>query len=141
MGKKRQLFCFLFMLFISLSLFGACNKTQEPNEKHQGSEIEKKLIGKWRFLYTDAVKEIPPKDMAYIFKQDHTSTLEYTDPNNNKKRIEGTYEIDDDFIQFYKNGKVSKRFKIKFEDKDTLRLTETESKNSMVLERVKEYDY
>ena len=54
------------------------------------SEMEKKLVGKWKFLYTDAgQEEIPPKDLTYILKADHTSTLEFTGEKNEKKQIAG----------------------------------------------------
>jgi hypothetical protein len=133
--KKTILFLCL-VLIISGALL-SCRKQEQNNSA--GHELEMKIIGKWKFLYTDAPEEqTPPKNLSYTLTPDHISLLEFTDENDEEKTITGTYQISEDKIKFFKDEKPSKEFQVQFLDRNTLRFTDSASKNSMVLGRVQE---
>ncbi|MGA1875956.1 MAG: lipocalin family protein [bacterium] len=133
--KKTILFlCFILIVFGALS---SCQKKEPKNSADH--ELEMRLIGKWKFLYTDAPEEqTPPKNLSYTLTPDHISLLEFTDENNEEKTITGTYEVSEGKIKFFKEEKLSKEFQVEFLDQNTLRFTDGASKNSMVLGRVQE---
>lgn len=132
---KKIVFIFCLLLLGTCTLCSC--RSQKPTAP-KTSEKEKKLIGKWKFLYTDAAQEIPPEDLTYSFLEDHTCVLEYTGEENKKERSEVTYQVNDDIIQTFRDGSPSKEFHIRFENENTIRLTEKDSKNAIVLERVRE---
>jgi len=130
------------LLTLSLMLTFAlcsCNRSKKTDSSGATSEMEKKLVGKWKFLYTDASKEeIPPKDLTYVLNADHSSTMEFTGEKNEQRQIAGSYEIVEDRIQFFKDGKLVKEFQVQFQGNDTIRLTDPKTKNSMTLARLPE---
>ncbi len=128
MRKTVSTLCLILFIF---TLWGC---TQKP-ETQKYNEIEKKIVGSWKFLYTDATEEAPPGDVIYIFGEDKTSILEFTDEKEEKRSIMATYEIKNNEIHIFKDEKLSKQFQVTFEDDNTLRLTEMQSKNSIILER------
>lgn len=135
MKKSIAVFC---LLVLCTFVFSSCrSQKQEKPKTPKTSEMEKKLIGKWKFLYTDAAEEIPPEDLTYSFLKDHTVVLEYTDENDKKEKIEVTYEVNDDIIQTFRDEAPSKEFQVLFEAENRIRLTEKDSKNAIVLEKVK----
>lgn len=134
--KKTILFLCLVLIILGGALL-SCQKQGKNNSA--GHELEMKIIGKWKFLYTDAPEEqIPPKNLSYTLTTDHISVLEFTDENDEEKTITGTYQISEDSIKFFKDEKPSKEFQVQFLDQNTLRFTDRASKNSMVLGRVQE---
>jgi len=133
MKKIISIFC---LLMVCTFVFYSCRTQQKP-EAPKPTEIEKKLIGKWKFLYTDAAKEIPPEDLTYSFFEDHACVLEYTGEEDKKEKIEVTFEVNDDIIRTFRDGAPSKEYHVLFEDENRVRLTEKDSKNAIVLERVK----
>lgn len=135
MKKTISLLCLGLVLNMA---FGACNsKAPKSTSSVDALEMEKKLIGSWRFLYTDAADEAaPPKDMTYTFKADRTSNLEFTDEKNEKRKIEGTYKIEEDRLQLFKGGELTREFLFQFQGDDTVRFTETQSKHSFCLGRL-----
>ena len=132
MKKIISVFC---LLMVCTFVFYSC-RSQKPVVP-KTSEMENKLIGKWKFVYTDAAEEIPPEDLTYSFLEDHTCVLEYTGEKEKKEKIEVTYEVNGDIIQTYRDKAPSKEFHVVFEDENRMRLTEKDSKNAIVLERVK----
>ena len=129
----------LMLTFVLCScVLCSCNRSKKSKSSVATSEMEKKLVGKWKFLYTDAGQnEIPPKDLIYILNADHTSILEFTGEKNQKRQIPGTYEVVEDRLQFFKDGgNLSKEFQVQFKGNDTIRLTESKTKNSMTLARL-----
>jgi hypothetical protein len=135
MKKSISVFC-LFML-CSFVLYSCRSQKPEKPKAPKTLEMEKKLIGKWKFLFTDAAEEIPPEDLAYSFLEDHTCVLEYTGEKEKKERIEGTYEVNDGVIQTFRDGAPSKEFHVLFEGENRIKLTEKDSKNAIVLEKIK----
>lgn len=135
MKKAVTLLTLSLMLTFALC---SCNRSKKPDSSGATSEMEKKLVGKWKFLYTDASQEAPPKDLTYVLNVDHSSMLEFTGEKNEKRQIPGTYEIVEDRIQFFKDGTLAKEFQVQFQGNDTIRLTESKTKNSMTLARLPE---
>ena len=134
MKKTATLFVLSLMLAFALC---SCNNPKKSSSSGGDSEMEKKVVGKWKFLYTDAGKgEIPPRDLTYILNADHSSTLEFTGEKNEKRQIPGTYEVKEDRLQFFKDGTLVKEFQVQFKGNDTMKLTEMKSKNSMTLARL-----
>ncbi len=62
--------------------------------------------------------------------------IEFTGEKNEKRQIPGAYEIVENGIQFFKDGKLVKEFQVQFQGNDTIRLTELKTKNSMTLARL-----
>ena len=137
MKKIISLFCLLLIVTFTLNSYRSKESPKDAPAAKM-TETEKKLLGKWKFLYTDAAKEIPPEDLTYSFLEDHTCMLEYTGEKGKKEKIEVTFEANNGILQTLRDGTPSKEFQIRFEDENTVRLTEKDSKNSMVLERVRE---
>ena len=135
MKKIISVFC---LLMVCTFVFHSC-RSQKPEKPPASkiSEMEKKLLGKWKFVYTDAAEEIPPEDLTYSFLKDHTCVLEYTGEKDKKEKIEVTYEVNGDIIQTFRDEAPSKEFQVLFEDENRIKLTEKDSKNAIVLERVK----
>ena len=130
---KKSLSCFCLFLICILAIYSC--RSEKPTAPKL-TETEKQLLGTWKFLYTDAAEEIPPKDLTYSFLENHTCVLEYTGEENKKEKIDVTFEAEGDKILTFRDGLPSKEFHLQFESENVIRLTEKDSKNSIVLERI-----
>lgn len=139
MKKTISLLALSLILVVALcSCNNSKNSSPKPDSSHKSAEIEKELAGKWKFLYTDAVKQIPPRDLVYIIKADHTSQIQFTDDKNEKRTIDATYQVTEDRIKFSRKGVENREFQVQFQGRDTVQFTEINSKSSITLGRVAE---
>ncbi|MEW5803967.1 MAG: hypothetical protein AB1847_17870 [bacterium] len=137
MRKATPLLALSLVLVIALC---SCNSSKKPDasvdsEMGNASEMEKKLVGKWKFLNTDAIQEKVPEDLTYTLHADHTCMLEFTGEKSEKMQIPGTYKVVEDRIQFFRDGNLRKVFQVQFHGNDTIRFTEPKSKNSLTMAR------
>ncbi|MCL6582040.1 MAG: hypothetical protein K6U11_00230 [bacterium] len=129
----------LTLSFVLTIILCSCTNSKQSASSSADTEMEQKLVGKWKLDHADPTQENPPEDLTYILNQDHTCMMEFTNDKKEKQSIPGTYKVvEGGRIQFFRGEKLRKEFQVEFQGNDTIRLTEPTSKNSMTLARVAE---
>ncbi|MEW6381432.1 MAG: hypothetical protein AB1611_17775 [bacterium] len=134
----KKVITVLTLSFMFIIILFSCTNSPKNDTSLAASETEKKLVGKWKLLHADPTQENPPEDLTYILNPDLTCVLEFTNDKKEKQKIEGTYKVVEDRLQFFRQETLRKEFQVQFQGNDTLRLTEPSSKNSMTLARAGE---